>query len=185
MRCQTSSTSSSARAVVARLSGLLPDRPKDTISVGVWRSRKSRGPATMLVVAMASTRRFRWRRRAGAAISPTNAELPAPVRMIRRSGRLVIPRRNPVVSSSLRAAISRQAPGCCPISRRVAPPFSWAAAAALKGTRELVIGCSSGQTGSGVGAHRVAYSVDDQRLRDGFEVTGAYPDVLTGQKLVD
>ncbi len=33
----------------------------------------------MLVVAMASTRRPRWRRRAGAAISPANAELPAPV----------------------------------------------------------------------------------------------------------
>ena len=38
-RCQTSSTSSSASAVVARLSGLLPDRPKDTIRVGVCGSR--------------------------------------------------------------------------------------------------------------------------------------------------
>ena len=172
MRCQTSSTSSSASAVVARLSGLLPDRPKDTISVGVWRSKKSRGVATMSVVAMASTRRFRWRRRAGAAISPTNAELPAPVRMTRRSGRLAIPRRNAAASSSTRPPTSRQAPGCCPISRMVAPPSSWV------GTGESVIGCSGGQACAGVGAHRVAYSVDDQRLRDGFEVASAYPAVL-------
>jgi hypothetical protein len=38
-RCQMPSTRSSASCVVARLSGLLPERPKETIRVGVFGSR--------------------------------------------------------------------------------------------------------------------------------------------------
>src|SRR5882757_7740472 len=133
----------------------------------------------MSVVATASTRRFRWRRRAGAAISPANAELPAPVRMTRRSGRAATSRRNSAARSSERAATSRHASGCCPISRIVAPPSSWA------GMGVLIIGLSSSAACAGVGAQGAAHPVEDQCPRGGFEPAGAYPVVLDGQVLAD
>ena len=45
-------TSSLATCTAARLSGLLPERAKDTTSVGSSGFRKSRGADTMSVVAM-------------------------------------------------------------------------------------------------------------------------------------
>ena len=153
------------------------------------RARGSRaGWRRCSVVAMASTRRPRWRRRAGAAISPRNAELPAPVSTIRMSGasdHVVQELGHRFVVAS--PATSRQTSGCCPISRIVAPPSFWA------GMDTLSFGCSSegegigggGAAGARIGAHRVADSVDDQRLRDGLEFAGAYPVVLIGQELAD
>src|SRR6478752_820662 len=148
----------------------------------------------MLVGGIASTRLLRWRRNAGAAMSPTNAELPAPVRMIRRSGRSRTSRRKPVTSSSDRPATSRHAPGCWPISRIVAPPFCWVGMPAWLRKEELVIGTSGGQ-GAGtvvcgsaricVGPQRVAYSVEDQGLREGFQVAGPDALVLARQELAD
>ena len=84
-------SSASASSVAATLSGLSPERANETSSVGTSSAKHARGVATMSVVATASTRARVRRAIAGATISPANAELPAPVRTIRRTGSAATP----------------------------------------------------------------------------------------------
>ena len=122
-RWRTDDSSSSARPVVAVLSGLSPERASETSSVGTSSPRTSRGLATMSVVAAASTRRRSRPVSAGASTWPANADVPAPVRMIRARGSLSSGRRKPSVvarSCSACAATSFHSPGCWRISAAVA-----------------------------------------------------------------
>src|SRR5579872_6938335 len=128
MRCAQRSMHCSARSTTATLSGLLPDRPKCTIRVGVRRLSVLAGLATMSVVATASARSAPARANAGARHSPMNEELPAPVRTMRSAGsaRSGARKGRSAASPAMSCTISGQTCGCCAISRTVAaaPPAS-------------------------------------------------------------
>ena len=77
-KAKTCSVSLSA----ATLSGLLPERAKETSNTGGAAAREVSGAATRSVVAMACTRIPSCRVSAGARHSPMHADVPAPVRTI-------------------------------------------------------------------------------------------------------
>src|SRR5665647_834837 len=152
----------------------------------------------MSVVARASTRRPRRRERAGAAISPTKADVPAPVRTMRRSERSSSGARKASSSSrrtATMAAASPQTSGCWAISRTVAsePGAGARTPVVIFGLDiEFSLGGCSGRTlGKSrearrrIGAQRVADLVHHERARFGGQDAGSNTGVLVRQELAD
>ena len=160
----------SASSAAATLSGLSPDRAKDTSSVGTSSPRQSCGvgddvgggdrvdPTAQAPGAAP-----------GASTSPANADVPAPVSTTRRSPSAASGREEGVAATAGERddpPTCRQTSGCCAISRMV-----WAAPSTADGaggggghTCSFVVGRVGRR---GVGPQDVPDVVEDQRLAAG------------------
>ena len=158
----------SASSVAATLSGLLPDRAKDTSRVGRSSAKYSSGLETISVVATASTRRPVRRESAGARISPAKADVPAPVRTTRSPGRPSSGRRKRRCrrGATRRLFTSRQTAGCWAISRAVARRPAWRFDRQEIQKSAHLASSSLGGAGERVVLEHVADAVEDESFGD-------------------